>query len=77
MEFTRKILSLGCALAIAGCAQSGLNLTPAGATAGAASPARWHHESGSSDPAIYVFQGPPDATTAALVIRWRAQLDQE
>jgi uncharacterized repeat protein (TIGR03803 family) len=60
MEPRRKTLLLGCALAIAGCAQNGLNLTPAPAGNNAASVSQ---RTGSGGPEIYVFQGPPDAAT--------------
>jgi hypothetical protein len=72
MEPRRKTLLLGCALAIAGCAQSGLNLTPGGAGVSLPSSAargdvplrqgRGRYP-GSGGPEIYVFQGQPDAAT--------------
>lgn len=57
MQLIRKTLVLGCALAIAACAQSGLNLTPSGVGTGGVPLGRVHRGSGPSDPGIYVFQG--------------------
>lgn len=70
MELLRKSLIVGCALAVAGCAQGGLGgspgaLGPAGLSPlpnmrAGAMPARLHRAS-QSDPEIYVFKGTPDA----------------
>lgn len=71
MEFIRKSLAFGCALGIAGCAQSGFggssgalgqggsSMLPALGRTGAVE--RAHRNSGSGHPEIYVFQGQPDA----------------
>jgi uncharacterized repeat protein (TIGR03803 family) len=67
-----KALALGCALGVAGCAQSGFGggpgaLPPSGLStlqnpAGAGAPmGRNHRRTGSQGPQIYVFQGTPDA----------------
>jgi uncharacterized repeat protein (TIGR03803 family) len=72
MTSIRKSLVLGCVLGIAGCAQNGagslpgalgpggLSMLPNGPRA-ASSTGRLHRFSGSGgNPALYVFQGPPD-----------------
>jgi len=69
MSFNRTTLALGCALVIAGCTQGGGS--PGAAGPGSSSmlpnvplagsrPGRLHPLSGSGNPALYVFQGPPD-----------------
>lgn len=70
MSLIRKSLTFGCALAVAGCAQGGLGGSPGAlgpgqsllpSSAHAPSPMGKHGRSGSNAPAIYVFQGSPDA----------------
>ena len=79
MESNRKLLAVGCALAIAGCAQGNLGGSPGAlGSAGfsalpslARSGARLAHlrgRSGSLGPAIYVFAGQPDAATPQVAL---------
>ncbi len=72
MNSSSKLLALGCAIAVTGCAQGGFgnapgalgqggsSMLPASERAGKAA-GRAHRNSGSSGPEIYVFQGQPDA----------------
>ncbi len=79
MELNRKLLAVGCALALAGCAQGnlagstgalgspGLSALPSVAHGGARL-ARLRGQSGSIGPAIYVFAGQPDAATPQVAL---------
>lgn len=60
MNAIPRLLALGCAIAIAGCAQGGSSMLPTSGRA-AVEAGRAHRNSGSKGPQIYVFQGQPDA----------------